>query len=47
VIAILKNAGYAGDLCIEDESLFKHPPEERVNVLRREVEAVRAAVAEA
>jgi sugar phosphate isomerase/epimerase len=47
VIAILKRAGYGGDLCVEDESLFKQPPEERVGVIRREVEAVRAAMAEA
>jgi sugar phosphate isomerase/epimerase len=47
IVGILRYAGYDGDLCVEDESLFKHPPEERVNVLRREVDAVRAALAEA
>lgn len=43
VVAILRGAGYRRDLCIEDESLSKHPPERRADVLRREVEALRAA----
>ena len=43
IVGILKNGGYAGDLCVEDESLFKHPAEDRLSVLRREVEAVRKA----
>ena len=46
VVGILRDAGYAGDLCVEDESLFKHPPERRVEVLRREVEALRRALQE-
>lgn len=44
VIRILRDAGYDRDLCIEDESLFKHPPEKRLDVLRREVEALREAM---
>ena len=44
---ILRAAGYDGDLCIENESLFKHPPENRADVLRRDVAAVRAAMAAA
>lgn len=47
VVRSLRGAGYERDLCVEDESLFKHPPEARVDVLRREVEAVGAALAEA
>jgi len=43
VVSILSAARYDGDLCVEDESLFKHPPEQRLGVLRREVEALRAA----
>jgi sugar phosphate isomerase/epimerase len=44
VVRILRAAGYDRDLCIENESLFKHPPEKRANVLRRDVAAVRAAM---
>jgi sugar phosphate isomerase/epimerase len=44
VVGILRPAGYHRDLCIEDESLFKHPPERRTDVLRREVQAVREAM---
>ena len=38
VVGILKEAGYEGDLCIEDESLGKFAPEERRNVLKRDAE---------
>ena len=39
VLSILAEAGYKGDLCIEDESLGKcHTSEERIDVLRRDVE---------
>ena len=44
VVKILRAAGYERDLCIENESLFKHPPEKRVDVLRRDASAVRAAM---
>jgi sugar phosphate isomerase/epimerase len=45
VVKILRNSGYDRDLCIENESLFKHPPEARADVLRRDVAAVRSAMA--
>lgn len=45
VIEILRTAGgYARDLCVEDESLFKFSADDKVNVLRRDVAAVRAAM---
>jgi sugar phosphate isomerase/epimerase len=44
VVKVLRDAGYDRDLCVEDESLFKHAPENRVDVLRREVEALRGAM---
>ena len=47
VVRTLRGAGYSRDLCVEDESLFKHSPGGRVDVLRREVDAVRSALAEA
>jgi len=37
VVAILREAGYRGDLCIEDESLGKFPKEKRGEVLAKEV----------
>ena len=37
VTAILKKAGYTGDLCIENESLKKHKPEEAAEILRKEI----------
>ena len=45
VVGILKEAGYAGDLCIEDESLGKFAPEERKKVLRRDAEHLKSLVA--
>jgi sugar phosphate isomerase/epimerase len=42
VIKILHKAGYAGDLCVEDESLDKFPEAERGNVLRKEIEFLKA-----
>jgi sugar phosphate isomerase/epimerase len=44
LVRILRFASDIRDLCIEDESLPRKPPGERVGILRREVEAVRAAV---
>ncbi len=45
VVHILRTAGgYARDLCVEDESLFKYNADDKVNVLRRDVAAVRAAM---
>ncbi|MFN3420344.1 MAG: sugar phosphate isomerase/epimerase family protein [Armatimonadota bacterium] len=45
VVSILKEAGYAGDLCIEDESLGKFAPEERRKVLQRDAEHLKSLVA--
>ena len=44
VVAILRTGGYDRDLCIENESLDKRPPEERLAVLGRDVRALRAAI---
>ena len=44
VVRALRGAGYNRDLCIEDESLGKHPTDQRLDVLRREVEALRHAM---
>ena len=44
VVEILRTAGYGGDLCVENESLFKYPVEQRLDVLKRDVRAVRAAM---
>ncbi len=38
IVSILRAANYAGDLCIEDESLGKFPAEERKGVFIKEVE---------
>lgn len=42
VVGILRDAGYQGDLCIEDESLGKFVPEERRNVLKRDAEYLKS-----
>jgi sugar phosphate isomerase/epimerase len=44
VVRSLRTAGYDRDLCVENESLFKHPPEAKLDVLRRDVAAARAAI---
>ena len=44
VVAILRECGYDGALCIEDESLGKFPVEERPGVLRRDIACLRAAI---
>jgi len=44
MVDILRRAGYSGDFCIEDESLFKVAERDRINVLRREVDALRQAL---
>ena len=38
VTELLKKAKFKGDLCIEDESLGKFPPEERKSILKRDVD---------
>jgi sugar phosphate isomerase/epimerase len=45
VVTILRRAKYAGDLCIEDESLRKFPENERLEVLRKEVAWLKKAQA--
>jgi sugar phosphate isomerase/epimerase len=37
IAKILRNAGYRGDLCVEDESLGKYPASERADVIRKEI----------
>lgn len=44
IVRSFRGAGYDRDLCIENESLFKHPPEKRLDVLKRDVHALRAAM---
>lgn len=44
IVRLLRQAGYARDLCIENESLFKVPQDHRMMVLRRDVEALRRAI---
>ncbi len=42
VVAILKQAGYANDLCIENESLGRFPQEDRAAVLAREIKLLKS-----
>jgi sugar phosphate isomerase/epimerase len=44
IVGVLRTGGYARDLCIENEALGKYPPEQRVNVMRRDVKALRDAI---
>lgn len=44
VVRILRSAGYDRDLCVENESLGKVPPDQKVDVLRRDVRAARRAI---
>lgn len=41
VVGILRSAGYDRDLCLEDESLGRWTPEERIAVLRRDADFFR------
>ena len=43
-IGIMRDAGYQRDFCIENESLNKTPAEGRLDMLRRDVNAVRRAM---
>ncbi|HSU69645.1 MAG TPA: sugar phosphate isomerase/epimerase family protein [Tepidisphaeraceae bacterium] len=45
IVRLLYGGGYRRGLCIEDESLFKHPEADRLEILRREVQALRGAAA--
>jgi len=42
VAAILRQAGYRGDLCLENECLGRFPKEQHVDILKREVAALKA-----
>lgn len=42
--SILRQAGYQGDLCIEDEALDKFPAENRLGVLKKEAELLKSLV---
>ncbi|HZL38627.1 MAG TPA: sugar phosphate isomerase/epimerase family protein [Tepidisphaeraceae bacterium] len=44
VAEILSETGYRRDLCIENESLFKYPEAQKLDVLRRDVAALRRAM---
>ena len=44
VVTILRKAGYDRSLCIEDESLFKVPGDQKLQVLRREIDALKGAM---
>jgi sugar phosphate isomerase/epimerase len=44
VVAMLRAAGYNRDLCVENEALPRYPFEERAEVMRRDVRALRAAL---
>jgi len=44
VVQYLRDAGYQRDLCIEDESLSRQPDDQRLAVLRRDVEYVRSLI---
>jgi len=45
VAKILRRGGFAGDLCIENESLGRFPTNQRGPILRREIEHLRKAAA--
>jgi sugar phosphate isomerase/epimerase len=45
IVRLLHAAGYRRGLCIENESLGKYPADQRMDVLRRDVVAVRNAIA--
>jgi len=37
VVAILRKAGYCGDLCLENESLRKYPDSQHADILKKEI----------
>jgi len=45
VARILRQAGYTGDLCIENESLGRFPANQRGQILKKEIEHLRQAAA--
>ncbi|RJP27518.1 MAG: sugar phosphate isomerase/epimerase [Candidatus Omnitrophota bacterium] len=46
ILVMLKEAGFQGYVSIEDDSLGHHPKEERVDVLKRDVQYLRSIIAE-
>lgn len=44
IVRSLWRGGYRRDLCVEDESLFKVPADQRLEVLRQDVGALRNAI---
>jgi len=44
VVTILRRAGYRRDFCIEDESIGKLPGDKQIEVLKRDVRALREAM---
>lgn len=45
IAGILRKAGYHGDLCLENESLRRFPPDEQPGVLKRELDFLKTAAA--
>lgn len=43
IVALLRDAGYRRDLCVEDESLFEVAQDHQLEVLKRDVDALRRA----
>ena len=41
IVTLLRKAGYANDLCLENESLHHFPPAEQLTVLKREIAMLR------
>lgn len=41
-VEILKKAGYAEDLCLEDESLEKYLPAERLEIMKKDIEHLKS-----
>jgi sugar phosphate isomerase/epimerase len=44
IVGILRKAGYRGDLCVEDESLGKHPANEQADIIRKEIAMLKKLV---
>jgi sugar phosphate isomerase/epimerase len=44
IVKILRQAGYRGDLCVEDESLGKSPANEQADILRKEIAMLKKLV---
>lgn len=44
LVELLRRGGYQRDFCIEDESLFKYPEQDKLQVLGRDVQVLQAAM---